>query len=104
VFENDRAAIDSADFLIAVLDGAGIDEGVAFEIGYAFGLGKHCVGLQTDMRRALPTGNNPMIGRSLQMIFGSRDELISWVADHSHHALDAVRPISSRMLSPANRD
>jgi nucleoside 2-deoxyribosyltransferase len=87
VFEKDCAAIDCADLLVAVLDGAGIDEGVAFEIGYAFGLGKYCVGLQTDVRRALPTGNNPMIGRALRTIFSSCEELISWMANESSSAL-----------------
>jgi hypothetical protein len=36
-------------------------KGVASEIGYMKGVRKSCVGLQTDVRRALPPGNNPMI-------------------------------------------
>jgi hypothetical protein len=79
VFEIDLAAMEGSDLLIAVLDGSHVDEGVAFEIGYAYALGKYCVGLQTDVRRALPTGNNPMIGRSLSLIFRSIPELITWI-------------------------
>src|SRR4051812_2398586 len=69
VYEQDCKAMAHADLLIAVLDGAHIDEGVAFEIGYMKGLRKVCVGLQTDVRRALPSGNNPMIVSSLDFIF-----------------------------------
>ena len=81
VFGKDRRAMEEADLLIAVLDGAKIDEGVAFEIGYMFSLSKYCIGLQTDMRRALPTGNNPMIEASLSLICDSPKMLISAVAD-----------------------
>jgi nucleoside 2-deoxyribosyltransferase len=79
IFEKDLAAIESSDLVIAVLDGGHIDEGVAFEIGYAFALGKTCVGFQTDARRVLPTGNNPMIGRSLSFICQTRQHLLDWV-------------------------
>lgn len=79
IFEMDLAAMESADLLIAVLDGSHIDEGVAFEIGYAFALGKSCVGLQTDSRRLLPTGNNPMLGRSLALVCHDRSHLLEWV-------------------------
>lgn len=77
VFELDLRAMNEANVLIAVLDGATIDEGVAFEIGYMFGMGKYCLGFQTDMRRALPTGNNPMIAASLDLICDSVPSLIS---------------------------
>jgi nucleoside 2-deoxyribosyltransferase len=78
IFEIDLNAMKGATFLIALLDGSTIDEGVAFEIGYMFSLGKPCVGLQTDFRRALPTGNNPMIGSSMLSVFQSVSDLISW--------------------------
>jgi len=82
VFDMDRRAMESADILIAVLDGAKIDEGVAFEIGYMFGLGKYCIGYQSDMRRALPIGNNPMITGSLATICANTDALLSTVAEY----------------------
>jgi nucleoside 2-deoxyribosyltransferase len=77
VFEVDTAAIRQCDVLIAVLDGRAIDEGVAFELGMAFSLGKKCVGLQTDIRRLLPTGNNPMIECALPVVVDSVDELLT---------------------------
>jgi nucleoside 2-deoxyribosyltransferase len=79
IFEKDLSAIEAADILISVLDGAHIDEGVAFELGFAFALGKPCVGLQTDTRRQLPTGNNPMLNKSLNPIFQTQDHLLEWV-------------------------
>lgn len=79
IFEKDLAAIEAADVAIAVLDGAHVDEGVAFEIGFAFALGKPCVGLQTDARRQLPTGNNPMLNKSLSCICHTQEHLLEWL-------------------------
>lgn len=83
VYEQDCKAMASADLLVAVLDGAHVDEGVAFEIGYMKGLRKICVGLQTDVRRALPSGNNPMLIGSLDQIFNDECGLVGWVSEFS---------------------
>jgi nucleoside 2-deoxyribosyltransferase len=80
VYELDIRKLHETDALIAILDGAVIDEGTAFEIGYMNALGKPCYGIQTDSRRQLPTGNNPMIENSLDMIFDSIEELPSFFA------------------------
>jgi len=61
IFDVDVAAIQQCDVLLAVLDGRAIDEGVAFEMGIAYSLSKFCVGLRTDGRTLLPSGDNPMI-------------------------------------------
>jgi nucleoside 2-deoxyribosyltransferase len=45
-----RAAIDAADAVVAVLDGVDVDSGTAAEIGYAFGRGKPIVGYRGDFR------------------------------------------------------
>jgi len=47
-----HCAIDRADALLAVLDGADVDSGTAAEIGYAFARGKRIVGYRGDVRRA----------------------------------------------------
>lgn len=86
VFEQDRQAMTRADVLVAILDGAHIDEGVAFEIGFSTALGKVCVGLQTDIRRALIFGNNPMIGQGLTEIFDEVEPLVAWVQDFARAA------------------
>src|ERR1700723_1954254 len=43
IFERDCLALSECELLIAVLDGAHIDEGVAFEIGFAHGRGCPCL-------------------------------------------------------------
>lgn len=83
VFEQDVGAMTRADVLIAILDGSNVDEGVAFEAGYMRALGKVCVGLQTDIRRQLPTGNNPMISRGLHYLLHSADEVLAWIEQYS---------------------
>ena len=79
VYEADTLAMKNADVLLAVLDGACIDDGVAFEIGYSKSLNKVCIGLQTDVRRQLPTGNNPMIECSCEEIFSDLELLKIWL-------------------------
>jgi nucleoside 2-deoxyribosyltransferase len=78
IFLCDVEAIRKCDILLIVLDGRTVDEGAAFELGVAFALGKTCFGLQTDPRRLLQVGNNPMISGPLVHIFSSLDELRSW--------------------------
>jgi nucleoside 2-deoxyribosyltransferase len=47
---NNRAAIDEAHAVVAVLDGVDVDSGTAAEIGYAFARGKLIVGYRGDFR------------------------------------------------------
>jgi len=44
------AELSRCDMVVALLDGADVDSGVAFEIGYARGLGKPVLGVRTDYR------------------------------------------------------
>ena len=90
IFERDRLALSQCEMLVAVLDGAHIDEGVAFEIGFANARGCLCLGLQSDVRRALPTGNNPMIGRALSSIFVNAAELVACIAREQIASRQAV--------------
>jgi nucleoside 2-deoxyribosyltransferase len=78
IFEMDTAAIDACDLILVVLDGRTIDEGAAFELGYAYARGKACYGLQTDVRRLLQSGNNPMIDSGLIYTFRHVEEVILW--------------------------
>lgn len=81
IFERDVLALNEADVLFLLMDGRSIDEGAAFELGYAAALNKICVGLQTDPRRLLPMGNNPMIQVPLQLVFHCTDEVVQWIQD-----------------------
>jgi nucleoside 2-deoxyribosyltransferase len=76
VFKADMAAIQDCVALVAVLDGRTVDEGVAFELGVAHCLSKICIGLQTDVRRLLEHGNNPMIDCSLTASCQTPEELL----------------------------
>jgi nucleoside 2-deoxyribosyltransferase len=79
VFTLDIAALKKCNFLLIVLDGRAVDEGAAFELGYAHAIGKICYGLQTDPRRLLKIGiNNPMLDCALQQVFSNLDDLLTW--------------------------
>ncbi|MCK1266888.1 MULTISPECIES: nucleoside 2-deoxyribosyltransferase [unclassified Bradyrhizobium] len=79
IFELDIAAIRACDVLVIILDGRTVDEGASFELGYAFALGKTCVGLKTDPRMLLPIGDNPMIEAALRKLFSDDSELVNWI-------------------------
>ena len=83
IFTYDMAAIEKADILLIVMDGRTPDEGAAFELGAAYTLGKKCIALQTDPRRLLPSGNNPMLDCALSQTFCSRDDLMMWARAQS---------------------
>lgn len=88
IFSYDMAAIEKCDALLILLDGRVIDEGAAFELGVAFTLGKKCIALQTDPRRLLPVGNNPMIECALGSIFYSLTDLLEWARiEHTNESL-----------------
>jgi nucleoside 2-deoxyribosyltransferase len=53
-------AIDAADAVVALLDGADADSGTCVEIGYARGKGKRVIGVRTDFRASEDRGLNLM--------------------------------------------
>lgn len=76
IFENDKGAIDRCDLVVANLNGIITDDGTAWEIGYAYALGKPIVGLHTDWRlRFAHEIVNLMIECSVDRIVRSLDEL-----------------------------
>lgn len=81
VYKMDIRAIEVSDILVAVLDGRTIDEGVAFELGYAKALGKICIGLKTDDRVMIPSGDNPMIFAGCDEICPSVEDLYRCIQD-----------------------
>ena len=82
VFDIDIRAMNECDLLLIILDGRTVDEGAAFELGYAHAKGKPCYGLKTDFRQLLSFGNNPMIDGSLESIFESVEELLDWARSY----------------------
>lgn len=76
IFENDRGAIDRCDLVVANLNGITTDDGTAWEIGYAVGIGRPVIGLFTDWRRRFDDEVvNLMIEHSVEGIARSLDEL-----------------------------
>ena len=68
--------IDTADVVVANLNGLGTDDGTAWELGYAYAKGKYCIGLYTDWRmRFAHEVVNLMMGCSLDRVVRSLDEL-----------------------------
>ena len=66
IFNKNLAALDSSDIIVAVIDGADVDSGTAWEIGYAYSKGKPVLGLKTDFRTLGIEGTvNLMIERSV---------------------------------------
>lgn len=51
IFENDVKGVDTADIVLAVLDGGSdVDSGTAWEMGYAYAKNIPVLGLKTDFR------------------------------------------------------
>lgn len=87
IFENDKGGIDRCDVIVANLNGITTDDGTAWELGYAYGLGKYSIGLFTDWRARFPAPNevvNLMMQCSMNELVRSLEELESslrnWLA------------------------
>jgi nucleoside 2-deoxyribosyltransferase len=85
IFDNDKGAIDRCDLVVANLNGIITDDGTAWEIGYAYALGKPIIGLHTDWRlRFAHETVNLMIECSVDRIVRSLDELESALREVRH--------------------
>lgn len=79
IMERCRAALDEAALVVAWLDGPLVDDGTAWEIGYAHAKGKPVHGIRTDFRQAGDTSHsvvNAMIEASCLSISRSISELL----------------------------
>ncbi len=52
IFSENLRALKNADIIVAIIDGADADSGTAWEMGYAYALGKQVIALRTDFRRS----------------------------------------------------
>ena len=66
IFKRDINELQKSDIAIFVMDGRVPDEGACVEIGYAYALGKECVGLKTDPRTLMSDVDNPLIMGALK--------------------------------------
>jgi len=61
IFEKDIEEIKKSDIILFIMDGRVPDEGACVELGIAYALGKHCIGLKTDPRFLMDSIDNPLI-------------------------------------------
>lgn len=78
VFRSDLAGLQQAEGVVAVCDGPQVDDGTAWEIGYAHARGLPVYGLRTDLRMACWPGEqlNLMVGQSLTALAASAEALL----------------------------
>ena len=80
IFRGCLAALDGCDLMTAILDGPSVDDGTAWEAGYAFARGIPVWGLRTDFRSAGDTPHslvNCMIECSCTEIFRDAEDLLA---------------------------
>ncbi len=63
IFQHCLEAVDDADLMVAVLDGADVDSGTAYEMGYARARAIPIIGVRTDYRASQDRGVNLMIAQ-----------------------------------------
>jgi len=83
IFDRCLGALQDCSLVVAILDGTQVDDGTAWEIGFAFARGIPVYGIRTDIRAAGETqvGNvNAMIEESLAGYAMSLAELLELLA------------------------
>ncbi len=98
IFDRDLEALRNSHALLIVLDGRTIDEGAVFELGVAYSAGKCCVGIQTDPRRLLPLGNNPMVECALDRVFLDTPEMNVWAKEFASQMSDSICLLPQRLF------
>lgn len=79
-FDQDLWMLQNSHCVVAVINGADIDSGTAWEIGFSYSSGKHLIGIREDIR---DVEINPMLictlilTRSLEEL---HSELVTWKA------------------------
>jgi nucleoside 2-deoxyribosyltransferase len=83
LFKSCRDALEGCDCVVALLDGSQVDDGTAWEMGYAYARGIAVYGLRTDRRRAGETPYNyvnSMIQECLTGFARNVEELLRMLA------------------------
>ena len=97
IFTGCRDAITGCTHVIAMLDGTQVDDGTAWEIGFAYAQNVPVFGLRTDFRLAGDTASsvaNAMIECSCEKIFRQPEELLTLMKnfiDASQEELQSLR-------------
>jgi nucleoside 2-deoxyribosyltransferase len=78
MFQDNLAVLSKADAVVAVCDGAQVDDGTAWEVGYAYGRNIPVYGLRTDTRTVQQPDEriNLMILESLSELSPTIEQLV----------------------------
>lgn len=82
IFRRCRDTLDTCDTVVALLDGPLVDDGTAWEIGYAYAHRKRIIGIRTDLRRAGEcegSCSNAMIEQACERVVKSTGELLEFL-------------------------
>lgn len=92
IFRANLAALSRSPLMVAILDGAAVDDGTAWEVGCHFALfGRRAIGIRTDLRRAgeAPDSRvNLMIEEACRAVVGDLGGLLRELAA----ALEEIKP------------
>jgi nucleoside 2-deoxyribosyltransferase len=94
---NNRAGIDRADMVLAVLDGVDVDSGTAAEIGYAFAKGKPILGYRGDFRLSADNEGATVNLQVEYFIRQSGGDIVAKVADLGP-ALAKLKAVATKRL------
>ena len=77
VFNCDRDGINNSDIVVAIMDGTQVDDGTAWECGYAYAKGKFVLGIRTDFRNCGDGGDpvNLMLSESSKFVTSNEQVL-----------------------------
>jgi nucleoside 2-deoxyribosyltransferase len=91
-------SIDTADAIVAILDGSDSDSGTSWECGYAYARQKPIVGVRTDLRSSEDGGLNAMLQRTCDrvIVFSATRETVKPLAREIAAALRSLLNSKSR--------
>ncbi len=107
IFKRCRDALDQCDTVIALLDGPMVDDGTAWEIGYAYAREKRIIGIRTDLRRAGECEgacSNAMIDHACERVVKSADELLDVVFNSENDDTDWFTEKYNSSIAEVERD
>ena len=77
IYERNKQALQDTDIILAIIDGADVDSGTAWEMGYATALGIQVIAMRTDFRIA---GYEELVNLMLEqsaLVVKSKDALLN---------------------------
>lgn len=90
--------MDSSDAVVAMVEGAEMDSGTAWEMGYAYAKGMPVIGVRTDFRPGAEHGANIMISRCCKYLVRefSFQEDVALLARDIIRRLKKIKPAAKK--------